>query len=84
MHCPFCNRKPSEIKEYREQAKLNEMSVEDYVRMDEGTYHPATDLFCCTECYIKIGLPLNEELHLAFRRYREKVVSFGALRVSRV
>lgn len=74
MHCPYCNRKPDEIPEYVQQAMVEEMSAEAYVRMDEGTYHPTTDLFCCTDCYIKVGMPLNAELHEAFMRYRAKVV----------
>ncbi|MFA1819035.1 hypothetical protein ACDX78_02325 [Virgibacillus oceani] len=66
MHCPFCKRKPNEIPEYVQQANQEEMSPVEYVRMDEGTYHPQTDLFCCTDCYIKQGMPLNTELVAKF------------------
>lgn len=74
MICPYCNRKPNEIQEYVEAANENEMSPHEYVRMDEGTYHPQTDLFCCTDCYIKVGMPLNTELVKAFMNYRVKVI----------
>jgi len=77
MICPYCNRKPSEIPEYVDAANENEMSPHEYVRMDEGTYHPLTDLFCCTNCYIKVGMPLNTELVEAFKRYRATVVELG-------
>ena len=39
-------------------------------KFDEGTYHVETDLFCCTDCYIKIGMPLNTQLIAAFRLYK--------------
>ncbi|WP_156290749.1 hypothetical protein [Oceanobacillus salinisoli] len=74
--CPYCNREPKEIPEYVELANRLEMSPAEYVRMDEGTYHLQTDLFCCTDCYIKQGLPLNTDLIHAFRRYRAKVLEF--------
>ena len=74
MHCPFCNRKPNEIDEYIEGAEENEMSAENYVQMDEGTYHQKTNLFCCTECYVSQGLPSITVLHEAFMRYRVKVI----------
>ncbi|NBJ71020.1 hypothetical protein [Clostridium sp. 1xD42-85] len=74
MHCPFCKRAPRDIPEYIEQANFNEMSPNDYVRMDEGTYHAETDLFCCTDCYIKIGSPLNSDLAKVFRDYRKQVI----------
>lgn len=74
MLCPYCNRKPNEIPEYLEAANDNEMSPAEYVRMDEGTYHVQTDLFCCTVCYIKRGMPSNYKLAEAFMRYRAKVI----------
>lgn len=76
MICPYCNRKPSQIPEYTKLANLMEINSEDYVRIDEGTYHPETNLFCCSSCYIEIGTPLNKDLFEAFRLYRQKVVSF--------
>lgn len=83
MHCPFCNRKPNEIPEYVDAANHNEMSPHEYVRMDEGTYHLETDLFCCTDCYIKVGLPLNTELIKAFKEYAAKLIMFdGGLKNS--
>lgn len=74
LHCPFCKRNPSQIIEYREKAKELKMSAEAYVRMDEGTYDKSTNLFCCTSCYVNIGLPTNDELHFSFNNYRGKVI----------
>ncbi len=73
MKCPYCNRKPSDIPEYAQQAKVEDMTPKEYVRFREGTYHIETDLFCCTDCYLKIGMPLNIELVQAYRNFREYV-----------
>ena len=73
MKCPYCEREPKDIPEYVQQAKLEEMTPTEYVRFDEGTYHVETDLFCCTDCYIKIGMPLNTQLIAAFRLYKANV-----------
>lgn len=75
MICPYCGKAPHEIDEYSEMAELYEMNAAEYVRMDEGTYHIQTDLFCCTSCYVKIGLPLITDLIKAFKDYRKNVVS---------
>jgi hypothetical protein len=74
MHCPFCNRKPNQISEYVQQANKEEMSPHEYVRMDEGTYHLQTDLFCCTGCYVALRFPLKTELIQAYTDYRNKVI----------
>lgn len=74
MHCPYCKRKPNEIDEYKLLAKEHEMTAEDYVRMDEGTYDSKTNLYCCTSCYIHLGMPTRQQLFEAFKIYRKKVV----------
>ena len=33
------------------------MTAAQWVRQDEGTWNPAAGLFCCTRCYIQIGMP---------------------------
>lgn len=73
MKCPYCDRQPKDIGEYVNPAEVEEMTPEAFVKRYEGTYHTKTDLFCCTACYIKIGMPLNERLHGAFEVYREQV-----------
>lgn len=65
---------PNQIPEYVELANQMEMSPENYVRMDEGTYHQETDMFCCTDCYIKQGLPLNTQLIVAYRLFSHKII----------
>ncbi|MGX7132376.1 hypothetical protein [Enterococcus massiliensis] len=63
MKCAICSRKPEEIQEYNEVAVANEYgSAVEAVRYEEGTYSPTHDLFCCTSCYIKIGMPLRNDL----------------------
>ncbi|MGG4011444.1 hypothetical protein [Bacillus smithii] len=73
MKCPYCDRKPHEITEYVDAAKHEDMTPEEYVRSEEGTFDVRTQLFCCTKCYIKIGMPLINELREAFDYYRSNV-----------
>ena len=67
MHCPRCFRKPNEIPEYVEQAYQFEVTVEDFVRMDEPTYHALTDLFLCHDCFLDLGAPVGFELEQYFK-----------------
>lgn len=60
MRCKVCNKKPSELKEYIIEAEDCECTPEEYVRYNEGTFNRETGLFYCTECYIKVGLPLGK------------------------
>ena len=62
MKCKSCGKSPSEISEYVQMAKDDPEyfdSPEDVVKKDEGTFNPETGLFYCTNCYIKIGMPLG-------------------------
>lgn len=63
--CYCCKRAAHEINEYV-QAVLDDVldpnavvvfNVHDYVRREEGTYNPSNDTFCCTDCYVAIGMP---------------------------
>lgn len=55
--CTGCNKTADELQEYIEAAEENEMTVEQYVREEEGTYNPANGHFLCTDCYIAAGMP---------------------------
>lgn len=57
--CIMCGKRPEEIEEYVECAKQEEMTPEQYVKSCEGTYNSAVELFYCTDCYIKAGMPLG-------------------------
>lgn len=59
VKCKECNKKPIEIQEYIDMAKEEEMGIEEYVIENEGTYNPDTKLFLCTDCYIKLEMPLG-------------------------
>lgn len=59
IKCKICKRKPEEIEEYTHAAEAENMTPEEYVKTEEGTYNSRTGLFYCTECYIKIGMPLG-------------------------
>lgn len=55
--CTGCNKPANEIDEYKFGAEENDMTVEDFVREEEGTYNPTNGHFLCTDCYIKAGMP---------------------------
>lgn len=59
MNCFRCGKKPSEIDEYVEAAMDEGISPERYVQREEGTFNPKSGQFCCTDCYIEIGMPAN-------------------------
>lgn len=58
--CFECGKAPSELTEYVTAAREYEITPDEYVRREEGTYNPQTGFFWCTECYIKIGMPLGK------------------------
>ena len=59
MMCKVCGKAPEEIDEYIDMGNDAEMTPEEFVRQEEGTFNPETGMFYCTECYIKIGMPLG-------------------------
>lgn len=60
--CKVCKRQASEIGEYLDGSSIEGLSISDYVKTYEGTYDSSSDSFICTDCYIRIGQPSNEEL----------------------
>jgi hypothetical protein len=58
--CTGCNKTADEIPEYIEAAADAEMTVEQYVREEEGTYNPSNGHFLCTSCYINAGMPASK------------------------
>lgn len=57
MKCKCCGKKPSEIREYVIYSADEEITPEEFVEQNEGTYNSKTGLFYCTDCYIKLGMP---------------------------
>ena len=55
--CMECGRSASEIDEYVDNPEG--MGAAEFARTD-GTYNPITDHFWCTECYVRIGMPLGK------------------------
>ena len=77
LKCPYCDREPVNIPEYVQGAEMEEMTPEQYVKSEEGTYCKKHNLFVCTDCYIRIGMPLNNQLYFAFSLYRNEGVLVG-------
>ena len=63
--CPYCKRKPHEIMEYitsaAESAYGNNITPAEYVMKEEGTYNKYNGHFCCTDCYIDLGMPVHKD-----------------------
>jgi len=57
--CIGCNRRPEEIEEYIEAGQNFEMTPDDYVRQEEGTYNRENGHFLCTVCYVDAGCPTS-------------------------
>lgn len=55
--CVGCNLAASEHPEYIEMAEIEDMTPEEYVRAEEGTYNRSNGHFLCTDCYVKAGMP---------------------------
>ena len=60
MKCKACGKAPNELSEYVSAAKVANITPEEYIRKEEGTYNRKTDLFFCTPCYVKVGMPLGQ------------------------
>ena len=59
--CFRCKRSPEKISEYITGAKAEKISPEEYVIENEGTFNPISKHFCCTECYIDVGMPSSSK-----------------------
>lgn len=55
--CIGCNKTPDELDEYKEAASDYDLTPDDYVRQEEGTFNPENEHFLCTPCYVKAGRP---------------------------
>ena len=55
--CTGCNKRPAELAEYVEMGKLEDMTPDDFVRSEEGTFNRENGHFLCTPCYVRAGMP---------------------------
>lgn len=55
--CTGCNRHPAQIGEYVEAAAEANMTPDEYVTKEEGTFNYSNGHFLCTTCYIEAGQP---------------------------
>jgi hypothetical protein len=61
VKCVVCGKHPSELMEYIEAAKEYEppISPVEYIVREEGTFSWPEEIFCCTVCYVNVGMPLG-------------------------
>lgn len=57
LRCFGCKLEPEALEEYVDAAGEESMTPAEYVRAEEGTYHPETGFFYCTACYIEAEMP---------------------------
>lgn len=57
--CAICLHRPHDIQEYIDAAVEFDMSTDEYVAREEGTYNKRSRKFYCTACYIRLGMPLG-------------------------
>lgn len=59
--CIGCGKAPHEIEEYVEAAADEEITPEQYVSIEEGTFNRDNGHFACTSCYIAMGMPSSPQ-----------------------
>ncbi|HYE39172.1 MAG TPA: hypothetical protein VEB23_04525 [Ramlibacter sp.] len=59
--CTGCKKRPAELDEYTELAADENMTPDEYVRKEEGTYNPENGHFLCTNCYVEAGMPSSPQ-----------------------
>ena len=57
LKCTGCGRKPDEIEEYQEMAKIEKVTPVEFVKRNEGTLSHKENIFACTACYVRMGEP---------------------------
>jgi hypothetical protein len=56
--CFRCGKTPDELPEYFPASTgADFLDPIQFVIEEEGTYNPANGHFCCTDCYLAIGMP---------------------------
>jgi len=55
--CFVCKKKASELTEYTTECIGWKLTPAQYVIKEEGTFNRESNHFCCTACYIDIGMP---------------------------
>lgn len=54
--CACCGKEPKDIKEIVYESEMEGVTPEEFTKTD-GTYSSIANLFVCTDCYRKAGMP---------------------------
>lgn len=57
--CIGCGKEPWELSEYHPENTGENLTPEEYVKLNEGTYNYRNGHFACDRCYIMIGMPTH-------------------------
>lgn len=55
--CIGCGKTPEQLCEYTDPQIIGDMTPDNYVRTEEGTYNRTNGHFACSICYIAMGMP---------------------------
>jgi hypothetical protein len=61
VRCFRCRRTPDVLPEYWPEQTGEDIEPLDYVLAEEATLNMENGHFCCTECYVIIGMPTAPE-----------------------
>lgn len=53
-YCPGCKKQAHEIPSVKDFAADFELTPEQFIRHEEGTYNPVNEHFLCEDCFIRI------------------------------
>lgn len=56
LMCACCGKEPNNIKEIVYASEMEGVTPEEFIKTD-GTYSSIANLFVCTDCYRKAGMP---------------------------
>jgi hypothetical protein len=60
IKCAGCHHEPHQLSEFIFAAKDENMTPEEYIKTEEATFNVDNNLFYCTACYIKAGMPIGK------------------------
>lgn len=56
LMCACCGKEPNNIEEIVHESEMEGVTPEEFTKTD-GTYSSIVNLFVCTDCYRKAGMP---------------------------
>ena len=58
--CIGCHKLPEQIPGCVQEASIENLTPDEWVRKEDGTYNRTNGHFYCTACYVEMGTPLGK------------------------